>query len=174
VWWLIWKPLAPVSAELARNTGRRVYLIAVFGISALVAIITLLVIGYQVFVFALAGEVDGSLLDRIRASLGLLIATGLVAAYHFSVWRRDRSLLAVDGARPQTVGRVVLVTGAEHEATVRAIRDATGAAVTVWTRSDDTKAPSATAIAAALDGVTGAKVLVITGAKGVQVIPLEN
>lgn len=173
-WWLIWRPLTPVTADLARETGRRVYLIAVFGISALVAIITLLVIGYQVFDFALSGGLYGSLLDRIRASLGLLVATGLVAGYHFSVWRKDRSLLPADSARPQTIGRVVLVAGAGHEAAVQAIRDATGAAVTVWTRTDESKAATAAALETALDGVTGSRVLVITGSKGVQVIPLES
>ncbi len=173
-WWLIWNPLAPVTVDLARETGRRVYIIAVFGISALVAIVTLLIIGYQVFDFVLGGGFGGSLLDRVRASLGLLIATGLVAAYHFSVWQSDRALLPAESARPQTIGRVVLVTGANHEAAVRAIKDATGAAVTVWTRTDETTAVTPAKLAAALEGVTGSRVLVVVNAKGVQVIPLES
>ena len=74
-------------------TGRRVYLILIFGISAIVAIITLLVIGYRVFEFVLDDLSGQSLLDRVRAPLGLLVATGLAAGYHFSVWRRDRSAL---------------------------------------------------------------------------------
>jgi hypothetical protein len=173
-WWLIWKPLAPVTVDLARETGRRVYIIAVFGISALVAIVTLLIIGYQVFDFVLGGGFGGSLLDRVRASLGLLIATGLVAAYHFSVWQSDRALLPAESVRPQTIGRVVLVTGANHEAAVRAIKDATGAAVTVWTRTDEATAVTPAKIAAALEGVTGSRVLVVANAKGVQVVPLES
>lgn len=173
-WWLIWKPLTPATVELARETGRRVYLIAVFGISALVAIITLLVIGFQVFDFVLGGGFGGSLLDRVRASLGLLIATGLVAGYHFSVWNRDRSLVPAEGARPQTISRVVLVTGGDHDGAVRAIRDATGATVTVWTRTDETTAVTPAKLAAALDGVTGSRVLVVANAKGVQVIPLDG
>jgi len=174
VWWAIWKPSSPATVERSRETGRRVYLVTVFGISALVAIITLLVIGYQVFEFALSGELDASLLDRIRASLGLLIATGLVAAYHFSVWRGDRSLLPAEGARAQTIDRVVLVTGGDPEPAVRAIRDATGAAVTVWIRTDDEATGTPAGLAAALDGVTGARVLVLVGADGVQVVPLEG
>lgn len=173
-WWLIWKPLSPVTADDARDTGRRVYLITVFGISALVAIITLLVIGFQIFDFALSGSAGGVLLDRVRASLGLLIATALVGVYHFSVWRRDRAQVPAEGSRPQTIGRVVLVAGADHEAAVRAIREATGAAVTVWTRSDEQVTAVPAKLAAALDGVTGSRVLVIAGAKVVQVIPLDG
>lgn len=173
-WWLIWKPLAPATVDRARETGRRIYLIAVFGISALVAIITLLVIGFLVFDFVLGGGFGGSLLDRVRASLGLLIATGLVAGYHLSEWNRDRSLLPTDSARPQTISRVVLVTGANSEGAVRAIRDATGAAVTVWKRTDETTAVDPAKLAAALDGVTGSRVLVVANAKTVHVIPLEG
>lgn len=179
VWWLIWKPLTPATVALARETGRRVYLITVFGISALVAIITLLVIGYVVFDFVLGGGYGGSLLERVRASLGLLIATALVAGYHFSVWRRDRALLPSESAAAQTIGRVVFVTGANaDQATtdeaVRAIREATGAAVTVWTRTDDAASVSVTKLIAALEGISGSRVLVIANAKGVQVIPLEG
>lgn len=173
-WWLIWKPLTPASVELSRETGRRIYLIAVFGISALVAIITLLVIGYQVFEFLLGGGYGGSLLERVRATLGLLIATALVAGYHFSVWRRDRALLPADAAAAQSIGRVVLVTGANADEAVRAIRQATGAAVTVWTRTDETAPVPAAKLVAALDGVSGSRVLVVASAKGVQVIPLES
>lgn len=183
-WWLIWRPRAAVTPELARDTGRRVYLIAVFGISALVAIITLLVIGFQVFEFALAagnvgsgsgGSVDApeSLLDRVRASLGLLIATTLVGIYHFSVWRGDRSLLPREAARPQTIGSVILVTGGDHEAAAQVVREATGATVTVWRPSDDGSAPPEDLVAA-LDGVTGSRVLVVAATDGVRVIPLES
>lgn len=174
VWWLIWRPLSPVTVELAREAGRRVYLITVFGISALVAIITLLIIGFQVFDFALSGASGGTLLERIGASFGLLFATSLVGVYHFSVWRSDRKLVPTEGARQQTISRVVLVAGADHDSAVRAIREATGAAVTVWTRTDESTVVAQAQIAAALDGVTGTRVLVVAGAKGVQVIPLEG
>ena len=173
-WWLIWKPLTAPTVELARETGRRVYLITVFGVSALVAIITLLVIGYQVFDFVLAGGSGDSLLDRVRASLGLLVATALVAMYHFSAFRRDRAQLPVEGVLPQSISRVVLVMGCNADAAVSAIRVATGAAVTVWPRADETAAVAPIAIVAALEGVTGARVLVLVGPKGVQVIPLES
>src|SRR5690606_21539216 len=39
-WWLFWKPLS--QSEQRSTTGRRVYLVAVFGVSALVALITLI------------------------------------------------------------------------------------------------------------------------------------
>ena len=58
------------------------------------ALITLFVSDIQAFEFALDASSGGALIDRVRAPLGVFVATGLVAAYHFSVWRQDRSVLA--------------------------------------------------------------------------------
>jgi hypothetical protein len=173
VWWLVWKPTAPVPVELARNTGRRVYLITLFGVSALVAIVTLLVIAFQVFDVGLSGS--GSLVDNIRASLGLLVATALVFVYHFAVWRRDREAVGESPAVAPTITRVVLVTGADATALEQDLRELTGASVTVYRRADgETPTPDRAAIAAALEGVEHASVLVTTTAAGIEVVPLED
>ncbi|HET8879985.1 MAG TPA: DUF5671 domain-containing protein, partial [Arthrobacter sp.] len=76
VWWLAWRPPEQHRKDAAA-TGRRVYLITVFGLSAAVALVALLVIGYRLFEYVLAEVTGGSLVDRIRAPLGLLVAAGL-------------------------------------------------------------------------------------------------
>lgn len=141
VWWLAWKPLQQPQAAEDIPPGRRVYLIAFFGVSAVVALITLLVIGYRLFEFLLGDVTGGSLLDRIRAPFGLLVAAGLVAGYHFALWRHHRALLAAARpARKHTIEAVTLVTAhqADAEALARGIAEATGGArVTLWLRADD-------------------------------------
>ena len=182
LWWLTWKPgVPPDPTELGRR-GRRVYLVAVFGLSAIVAVITLLVIGYRVFEFLLDDITGGSLVDRIRAPLGLLVATGLAAGYHFAVWRHDRALTAgATPARKRTIGKVILVTAGDPEPLVRVAAEVTGASVTVW-RKVDAGTPDASEgaaselpdrLARALEGVAGDRVLVVTGpGSRVEVIPL--
>ena len=184
LWWAVWKPLRAVDPVSAGVTGRRIYLILIFGISAVVAIITLLVIGYRVFEFALDDLSSESLLDRVRAPLGLLVATGLAAGYHFSVWKRDRAASSTLEPPAQTIDRVILVTPGDSRVLRAAIADLTGAAVTVWLRAPTAGAqgdfaadsvPSAERIAAALAGVTGARVLVVLGAnESIEVIPLQE
>ncbi len=149
LWWLTWKPgVPPEPTELGRR-GRRVYLIAVFGLSAVVAVITLLVIGYRVFEFVLGDVSGGSLVDRTRAPLGLLVATGLAAGYHFAVWRHDRALTAAAApARKRTVGKVILVAAGDPEQLARVAAEVTGASVTVWIKAD---AGSSDAAAGAAD-----------------------
>lgn len=194
VWWFSWRPLERTEVRERAFAGRRVYLITVFGLSAVVAIITLLIIAFQIFEYLLdPGSVD-SLIDRVRAPLGVLVATTLVAGYHFGVWRRDRAVLAMDApARPRTIARVTLVVGSspgtpgtDPAELVDAVREATGAQVTVWrvagpgeasAAASDATAMSVSAadLAQALTGVTGNRVLVICGpGTRIEVIPLAD
>ena len=177
VWWTAWQPTKPLAPAEVHSTGRRVYLILVFGLSAVVAIVTLLVIGYRLFEFALGDVTGDSLVDRVRAPLGLLVATGLAAGYHFAVWRRDRSAIAAAPQPARTIGRVILVTDTDPDPLSTAIAAATGgAAVSVLKRADG--AGSSTTpeqLALALTGVTGKRVLVVTGpGDRVEVIPLQD
>jgi hypothetical protein len=192
----------PAPAEAA-DVGRRVYLIAVFGASAIVAIITLLVVGYRIFEFVLDPATGTSLVDRIRAPLGLIVATALVFAYHFAVWRRDRAMIAESGiSTARRIDRVVLVAAGDTRAAERAIAAATGASVAVLRRAEAVDAvvpergggaepdagaepgaraqtqpagPDAVAVVAALEGVVAQRVLVLAGpGDRIEVVPLAE
>lgn len=186
VWWQVWDPLHQRSVVPQR--GQRIYLAVVFGISAVVALVALLVIGYQLFEHLLNDPGSGSLLGRVRAPFGWLVATGLVAAYHYSVWRREQVTPAAESVpRPRpgepvpqgAIGHVVLVTGSDPSPLCRAISGASGAAVTVWERTDAGAAaeagrePEPNELARALQGFTCERVLVIVGWDGrFEIIPL--
>jgi hypothetical protein len=189
VWWLAWKPAKQPRSADAIPHGRRIYLIALFGVSAVVALVALLVIAYRIFEFLLGDVSGGSAIDRIRGPLGLLVAAGLVAGYHFALWRRDRALLAAAGpVRRRTIDHVTLVAGSGAEGLAEGIAEVTGGAkVTVWLRADDGAAsppePAATAasgestghLAKALEGITARHVLVVLGPGArVDVIPVDT
>jgi hypothetical protein len=171
-WWMAWQPTKPAATH---STGRRIYLVAVFGVSAVVALITLLVIGYRVFEFLLDDLAQASLVDRIRAPFGLLVATGLVAGYHYPVWKKERES-ALASMPEGKVDHVILVTGSNPEPLRTVIDEATGAAVTVWMRTDiNGDGPSPEHLSQALEGVTGKRIMVVTGPGArVEVIPLEG
>lgn len=177
VWWRAWQPTKPLTPTEVRSAGRRVYLILVFGVSAVIAIVTLLVIGYRLFEFALGDFTGESLVDRVRGPLGLLVATGLAAGYHFAVWRRDRGAIAQSPQPARTIGRVILVTDSDPEPLTVAIGAVTGGAVVSVLKRADGAGSSATTeqLTQALTGVTGKRVLVVTGpGDRVEVIPLQE
>lgn len=174
VWWLVWRPR---QVPVVGRSSRRVYLVAVFGVSALVALITLLVVGFRLFEFFLDSVSGESLVERIRVPLGLLTATLLVAWYHFAVWRGDRAA-TVDAAVTPRLREVTLIAPAPgSEGRVEAIRAATGVRVTLWTMTsepDDTY-PDTAAIVAALEGVASERVVVVAGpGSRLDVIQLEG
>lgn len=190
VWWRAWRPTAQPHTADTIPPGRRVYLIAFFGISAMAALIAVLIIGYRLFEFMLGEVTGGSLLERIRAQLGLLVAAGLVAAYHFSLWRREHKLTAAAAPEtPRTIGHVTLVTASDPTPLARSITAATGATVGVWKRAAGTTPQAGAAptpdpaleerVAAALIELTAEHVLLVIGSADgqetrIDVIPLEG
>jgi len=176
-WAIAWRPARAVDAEEAADPARRVYLVAVFGASAVVAIITVLIVGYRLFEFALDAGGSDALVERIRAPLGLLSATAIVFAYHFAIWRRDRAL-APAAARRQLIGKVILVSAGDVAALAEAINAETGAGVSSWPVAAgtpgvvDADAPEVLALLAA---TPAPRVLVIARDDGgVRAIPLAD
>ncbi|TQO20845.1 hypothetical protein FB472_2500 [Rhodoglobus vestalii] len=175
LWWMTWRPLAASTPELVATPGRRIYLVVIFGLSALVALITLLVIGFQLFSFLLDGGSGETFVERSRQALGLLTATVLVAAYHFAIWRKDRvSDVAQEPIR--RIDHLTLVTSGGSAELIDTLRAATGARVTVLQRAAAVDGePDAAALVTALDGVEASSVLVLAGANGsVEVIRLNG
>ena len=186
VWWRAWRPLRRPQTADDVPPGRRVYLVVFFGISALVALIALLVIGYRLFEFVLGDVSGGSLVDRVRAPFGVLVAAGLVAGYHFGAWRHDHSLLGAVTPKPRSIGHVTLVTASHAEELSQAVTRTTGARVTVWTPADGALGTSDVGeaeagaligqVTKALEGITAGSVLLVVGGEDgagtrTQVIP---
>ncbi len=178
VWWFAWRPARAASADDAADRARRVYLVTIFGASAVVAIVTLLLIGFRLFEFALGDVAGAGLIERIRAPFGLLSATAVVFGYHFAVWRRDRALARPEPAASE-IGRVIVVAAAEAEALRRGIRSATGAVVSVLHAADDGETAELRdddldAVLTALSGITAPGVLVLRGEGGIRTVPLSR
>ncbi len=175
VWWLAWRPGRRTAADAA-DPARRVYLVAVFGASAVVGLITLLIIGYGVFQFALGVTGGTSLVEHIRVPLGLLSATAIVFGYHFAVWRRDRAVAPKSSRRE--IGRIILVASGDSSEHAAQIRSATGAPVTVWPAANGGAPLGDGDLAALLESLTGLsapRVLIVAApGGGVTVVPLAE
>jgi hypothetical protein len=173
LWWRSWRPNRPAPEP---STARRIYLVAVFGVSALTALVSLIVVAFQTFEAALDTTAGVALIDEIRVAVGFLVASGIATAYHYPVWRRDRARIEA-AAAPRRVGHLVLVGGAGIHELAAAVRHHTRAAVTVWHRTDlnGGEGPTAEEVAAALADLTADRALVLTGpGHSVQVVPLSR
>lgn len=179
-WWIAWRPSRAVSAEAAGDTGRRVYLIVIFGASAVVAIVTLLLIGFRVFEYVLDPSGFTGFVERVRAPFGLLAATVVVFAYHFAVWRHDRTLArTVEPEAKPTIGRIVLVApAADADALSAYVHAQLGVRVSTLRAAETVPAvdPEAMpAIVEELRGISAPAVLVVAaGEGGARVVPLTD
>ncbi|MBF0673514.1 MAG: hypothetical protein IR160_13110 [Salinibacterium sp.] len=175
-WVVLWRPQDGIPAVPGDDWnsfgGRRAYLVVIFGASAITAVVTLLVIAYGVLESILGVPWSGGIVESIRAPLGLLTATALVAIYHYLVWRRTPAAPSTDPRHPVT--RITLVASGVTDALVATLREQTGASVTVWPPRDALPAPDATAIVRALETETAPHVLVIARAEGVETIALAE
>ncbi|QXQ10768.1 DUF5671 domain-containing protein [Paeniglutamicibacter sp. Y32M11] len=166
LWWFSWRP-----ARSFDQQGRRIYLVLVFGISAVVSLVTLLVIGFRLFEFILGDASTSGLLERVRAPVGLLLATALVAGYHFVLWRHARELTehaeapGVPGSRPHLgLSEVVLVAGADAPDLAAVIRAHTGAHVMVLLRHEPAGATlSVEQVLQSLRGHGARRILLLVG-----------
>ena len=107
----------------------------------------------------------------MRFALGILISTGIVAAYHWEIYRHEKDVEVSFG----TDTKSILLVGPVDQEFVSALKHATGAHVTFWERTD------ASEIAWPLDRVielvqqaTSEQLLVILGTTGVTAIPVTH
>ncbi len=166
-------PNDPGRAE-RRSPARRVYLVGLFGIGALVAVASLLVGVVGVFEDVFSGRLGAETVFDARIGLSLLVTAGGVALLHAASWRRDRD---ADDPRAGADGgafpaHVTLVGVADGEVVAR-LRAATDARVELW-RRDDGVSPSwdVDGVTGALAGNDAAHVLVLAGPAGFEVIPV--
>lgn len=105
--------------------SRRVYLVLFFGVSAVVALVALLILGYRVFEMLVGGASFAlNMLDYIRGPLGWLLATVGVSAYHFALWKSDREKLAT--LEPEECRRLILVAPQGSEQLLSALQHSEG------------------------------------------------
>ena len=169
VWFWTWRRIQRSTAadpgiEIP-SPSRRIYLVALFGVGSVVALVTLIIIVYQVFRVVLGDLEAGDLIANIRVPAGLLVATAGVSAYHLAVWLDDRRRApAPTGA--VAVRDVILVTP-DGVGLVEAIHTRTGARVHLL---HPTGLVHATAtpddVATAVAGVQSRRVLVVAEEDG--------
>lgn len=176
VWWFFWRRLQAARAsdpegELASPT-RRVYLFILFGLIGLVAVVTLLVGVFILIEDMLDGRLSAETIRSMRYALGLLVTSGAIAWYHWSVYRDDREAAPVDTRR---FPRFVLLIGGADPDFEREVGRVTGARVELWPRTDGGAGTWVLDdVVEALSGSEHREVTVVSGVDGLQVIGVDR
>ena len=174
VWWVYWRRIARASRVVPEveqgSPTRRFYLFVLFGVAGVVALVALISAVYVLAEDLISGQVGTGTARSVRVPVGILLATGAVSGYHWSVFRGDRAVAPV--AQPR---RFVLLVGAWEPDVAKAVARDTGGSVQVWPRADDDGAGPWTAedaLAALGPGTGDAIVLAQDGA--LRAVPVRR
>lgn len=127
-------------ADELRSVTRRTYLLVLFGVAGVAAVIALITLVYLVLEDVLRGGIDVETMRRIRFALGILVTTSLLSAYHWTIFRSDRSdtarLAPADREAAAARPRTVVVVGPMTHDDLGELARRTGAYVQLW-RTDE-------------------------------------
>jgi Flp pilus assembly pilin Flp len=170
-WARIQRSRAHDAAQEAQSIARRVYLFVVLGISGLVALVSLTVLVYVFVENVLDGTVGAATLDAMAVPIALVVTTGALAWYHFTVVRHDRA--EMPAAPKRAVREVILITSDGVDLT-RALTAADMRVRTFHAAADPVDLGSVDDVLAALGSETHQTVVVVTTeGGGFEVVPLD-
>jgi hypothetical protein len=118
VWSIYWRTtLHRTGIEDRGSVSRRVYLITLLGVGGLVALGTAIATVYLFLRDLIEGRLASSTLRSLRYPLAMLLTSGAVAGYHFTVFRAEHA----GGTSPRRRRRIV-VAGPANAALDSALR----------------------------------------------------
>jgi hypothetical protein len=103
-----------------------------FGVGGIVAIVSLITVVFQIFNGVLSSTFGNSTLNEMRFALGILISTGIVAGYHWEIYRHEKDVEVSFGSSTKSV----LLVGPTNPEFVHALKEVTGAKITFLERTD--------------------------------------
>ena len=175
VWWHFWSRIQSIArvesnAELS-SPVRRIYLFLLFGVGGIVAIVSLITIVVQLFDGILSSNLGANTFSEMRFAIGILISTGIVAGYHWEIYRHEKS---VEVSFASTATNVLLV-GPNSPELIQKLKAATGAKVSFLQRADASELVWPTEHVIEL--VAQSKehdLLILLEATGVKVVPVTR
>jgi len=175
VWWHFWSRIQSIARAESNaehsSPVRRIYLFLLFGVGGIVAIVSLITIVVQLFDGILSSNLGANAFSEMRFAIGILISTGIVAGYHWEIYRHEKS---VEVSFATTATNVLLV-GPTSPELIQKLKAATGAKVSFLQRADASELVWPTEHVIEL--VAQSKehdLLVLLEATGVKVVPVTR
>ena len=175
VWWHFWSRIQSIARAESNaehsSPVRRIYLFLLFGVGGIVAIVSLITIVVQLFDGILSSNLGANTFSEMRFAIGILISTGIVAGYHWEIYRHEKS---VEVSFATTATNVFLV-GPTSPELIQKLKAATGAKVSFLQRADASELVWPTEHVIEL--VAQSKepdLLILLEATGVKVVPVTR
>ena len=92
LWWLYWAGAQRHTSDTVEIASpvRRGYIFALFGVAGVAAIIALIILVFEILEAIFGGELGRGTISSIDSPLGVVLATGAAAWYHWKVYKSDK------------------------------------------------------------------------------------
>ena len=173
IWWHFWNRIQKVAKSSPESEHgspiRRIYLFLLFGVGGVVAIISLITIVYQIFNSLLGSGLGANTLNEMRSAIGILASTGIVAAYHWEIYRHEKD---VEVFKAPVIANILIV-GPKNLDLIQTIAQTTGARVSYLqsANSDELTWPVENVVEL-VNQNKGQDLLILLESAGVKVIPI--
>ena len=175
IWWHFWNRIQKVAKSSPESEHgspiRRIYLFLLFGVGGVVAIISLITIVYQIFNSLLGSGLGANTLNEMRSAIGILASTGIVAAYHWEIYRHEKD---VEVFKAPVIANILIV-GPKNLDLIQTIAQTTGARVSYLqsANSDELTWPVENVVEL-VNQNKGQDLLILLESAGVKVIPIAR
>ena len=175
IWWHFWNRIQKVAKSSPESEHgspiRRIYLFLLFGVGGVVAIISLITIVYQIFNSLLGSGLGANTLNEMRSAIGILASTGIVAAYHWEIYRHEKD---VEVFKAPVIANILIV-GPKNLDLIQTIAQTTGARVSyLQSANSDELTWSVENVVELVNQNKGQDLLIMLESAGVRVIPIAR
>jgi hypothetical protein len=134
IWWFFWHRIeghVAVDGHEQSSPTRRIFLLMLFGVSAIASVISLLTGVFLILDDLLNSKLGLETIRQMRYALAILLANAAISWYHWSIYRHERSVPIKKAKRE----KFVVLVGPQDSTIAERIESEIGGTVQVWDSS---------------------------------------
>lgn len=172
-WWFFWNRIqseALIAREGAESPTRRVFLLMLFGVSAVAAVISLISTLFIAFDDLLNNEFSSGTFRETRYALAILLTNGAIAGYHWSIYRSERDVVVTVFHK----GRHITLVGPEDEHIVQLLKEEVGGNIQLWISPDSGSPWNLQDLVTLVGETVGEEILIINEKRKLKAFPISR
>lgn len=171
-WWFFWNRIqneALGSTEGQLSPTRRIFLLMLFGVSAVAAVISLISSLFITFDDLLNNEFSSGTFRESRYALAILLTNGAIAGYHWSIYQSERDVAVTIFHK----GKQITLVGPEDEHIVQLLKEQIGGNIQLWISPDSGSPWSLQELVKLVDETEGNEILIINEKRNLRALPIH-
>lgn len=172
-WWFFWNRIqneALSSKEGEGSPTRRIFLLMLFGVSAVAAVISLISGLFITFDDLLNNEFSSGTFRETRYALAILLTNGAIAGYHWSIYRSERDVAVTIFHK----GRHITLVGPDDEHIVQLLKEQVGGNIQLWISPDSGSPWNLQELVNLVDETQGDEILIINENRNLRALPIHH